>query len=88
MTDKAPVCCINGANASRRPACVPRRDRPTPYGDVAMTLSVVLRIKRQLDGFEIDEITDLQARKALAAERRRRADWHRRELSARRFQAE
>ena len=28
MTDKAPVCCINGAVHRERPAWAPRRDRP------------------------------------------------------------
>jgi hypothetical protein len=47
-----------------------------PYGDVVMTLSIVLRIKRTLDGGEIDKIiSDLQARKALAVERGRRKRW-------------
>ena len=65
---------------------VAARDLLMPYGDVVMALSVVLRIKRTLDGAEIDElISDMQTRKAQAAERRRRADWHKRELSARRF---
>ena len=68
---------------------VAARDLLMPYGDVVMALSVVLRIKRTLDGAEIDElISDMQTRKAQAAERRRRADWHKRELSARRFLAE
>lgn len=54
-----------------------------------MAFSIVLRIKRTLNGVEIDElISDVQARKARAIELARRADWHRRELSARRFQAE
>ncbi len=42
----------------------------------------LLRIKRTLDGAEIDGlISDLQARKALAVERGRRADWRKREAS-------
>lgn len=60
-----------------------------PFGDVVMALSIVLRIKRTLNGAEIDElISDVQAGKTRAIELARRADWHRRELSARRFQAE
>ena len=44
-----------------------------PYGDVVIALSTVLRIKRTLDGAEIDAlISDVQARKALAIERTRR----------------
>jgi hypothetical protein len=47
-----------------------------PYGDVVMTLSIVLRIKRTLDSGEIDKIiADLQAQKALAVERGRRKRW-------------
>jgi hypothetical protein len=49
-----------------------------PYGDVVMTLSIVLRIKRTLDGPEIDKIiSDLQARKGLAIEHVRRKRWQR-----------
>ncbi|WP_316398199.1 hypothetical protein [Bradyrhizobium sp. 33ap4] len=59
-----------------------------PYGDVVMALSVVLRIKRTLDGAEIDQIIrDVEAQKALAVERRRRADWRKREEAAKRFRA-
>jgi hypothetical protein len=55
---------------------VAARDLLLPYGDVMMTLSIVLRIKRTLDGAEIDKIiTDVQARKGLAIERARRAAW-------------
>jgi hypothetical protein len=47
-----------------------------PYGDVVMTLSIVLRIKRTLDSDEIDKIiSDLQAQKALVEERGRRKRW-------------
>jgi hypothetical protein len=49
-----------------------------PYGDVVIALSIVLRIKRTLDGAGIDDlISDLQARKAAAAERWRRKRWQR-----------
>jgi hypothetical protein len=52
-------------------------------------LNTVLRIKRTLDGAEIDNIiSDVEAGKALAIEHRRRGDWHRRELAASRFRAE
>lgn len=41
-----------------------------------MALSIVLRIKRTLDGAEIDElISDVQARKARAIELVRREQW-------------
>lgn len=43
--------------------------------------STVLRIKRTLNGAEIDKIiSDVEARKASAIEHRRRADRRRREL--------
>jgi hypothetical protein len=52
------------------------RDFLLPYGDVVITLSIVLRIKRTLDGAEIDKIiSDVQARKALVVERGRRKRW-------------
>ncbi|WP_456659561.1 hypothetical protein [Bradyrhizobium sp. JR3.5] len=54
------------------------RDMLMPYGDVVMALSVVLRIKRTLDGAEIDQIIrDVETRKALAAEHARRRQWQR-----------
>jgi hypothetical protein len=68
---------------------VAARDLLMPYGDVVMTLSIVLRIRRTMNGAEIDElISDVQARKARAIELARRADCKRRELSARAFLAE
>jgi hypothetical protein len=49
-----------------------------PHALVIMSLSIVLRIRRTLDGAEIDKIiSDVQARKALAAERGRRQRWQR-----------
>ena len=60
-----------------------------PYGDLLIALSTVLRIKRTLDGAEIDEIIwDVLVRNTAAVEHRRRADWRTRELSARVFSAE
>jgi hypothetical protein len=60
-----------------------------PYGDVAIVLSTVLRIKRTQDGAEIDKIIwEWEAQKALAVERQRRADWRSCELAASRFRAE
>ena len=58
---------------------VAARDLLMPYGYVMMTLSIVLRIKRTLDGPEIDEIiSDVQARMAAGDERHRRNDWRNR----------
>jgi hypothetical protein len=60
-----------------------------PYGDVVIALSTALRIKRTLDGREIDQIIlDVETRKALAIEQQRRADWRKSELAASRFRAE
>jgi hypothetical protein len=60
-----------------------------PYGDVVIALATVLRIKRTLDGAEIDAlISNVETLKAQAIERCRRADWRKRELSARNFLAE
>jgi hypothetical protein len=68
---------------------VAARDLLMPYGDVVIVLSTVLRMKRTLDGAEIDKIiSDVEAGKALTIERRRRADWRKRELAASRFRAE
>jgi hypothetical protein len=68
---------------------VAAHDLLMPYGDVVIVLSTLLRIKRTLDGVEIDKIiSGLQAEKALAIERRRRADWRKRELAAKSFLAE
>jgi len=60
-----------------------------PYGDVVMALSTVLRVKRTMNGAEIDEpIADVQTYKARATELARRADCRRWELSSRAFLAE
>src|SRR4051794_3330089 len=68
---------------------VAARDLLMPYGDVVIVLSTALRIKRTLDGVEIDKIIwDVEARKALAMERQRRADWRKCELAASRFRAD
>ena len=54
-----------------------------------IVLSTVLRIKRTLDGAEIDKISsDVEAGNASAAEHRRRAQWRQRELSANSFETE
>ncbi|APG06969.1 hypothetical protein BKD09_01385 [Bradyrhizobium japonicum] len=68
---------------------VAARDLLMPYGDVVMAMSIVLRIKRTLDGAEIDEIIrGLEAQKALDAEHRRRAEWKRCEFAADWFRAQ
>lgn len=68
---------------------VAARDLLMPYGDVVIALSLVLRIKRTLDGAEIDKIIwDVETRKALAIEHRRRAEWRKAEVEAERFRAQ
>lgn len=60
-----------------------------PYGDLVMVVSTVLRIRRTLDGAEIDRvILDVETRKALAIEHRRRAEWRKAEVEAERFRAQ
>jgi len=50
---------------------VAARDLLMPHGDGMIALSTVLRIKRALDGTEIDVLfSDVQARKALAIDGR------------------
>jgi hypothetical protein len=83
------ICSSEEAIATFIAHCdVAARDLLMPYGDVVMALSIVLRIKRTLDGVEIDKlISDVEARKAVAVEHHRRADWRKRELSANSFEA-
>ena len=71
------ICCSEEAIDSFIAHCdVAARDLLTPYGDVVMVLSIVLRIKRTLGGPEIDEIvSDVEARKAWAAALARRRGW-------------
>jgi len=68
------------------PGFLAARDLLMPHGDALIGLATVLRIKRTLDGTEIDEvIAGIEARKAAAVEHRRRLDWRERELSAQGF---
>jgi hypothetical protein len=73
------ICCSEEAIETFIAHCdIAARDLLLPHGDVVMVLFTVLRIKRTLDGAEIDElISDIQTRKALAAEHRRRKEWQR-----------
>ncbi|UVO34507.1 hypothetical protein KUL72_23810 [Bradyrhizobium arachidis] len=65
------------------------RDLLSSHGDVLMVLSTVLRIKRTLDGREVDEIiSDVVTRKAMALERRRRIEWRKSEQEAAHFGAQ
>jgi hypothetical protein len=84
------ICSSEGAIETFIAHCdLAARDLLLPYGDVVMTLSIVLRIKRTLDSDDIDKIiSDVQALKARAIEHRRRADWRKRELAAASFHAE
>jgi hypothetical protein len=65
---------------------VAARDLLMSYGDVVIVLSTVVRIKRTLDGAEIDKM--IEAQKALAVERPQCAEWRNGELAASRFRAE
>jgi hypothetical protein len=54
-----------------------------------MGLQIVLRIRRTMTGEELNRaIAAMLAGEASAIERRRRIDWHRRELAASSFQTE
>jgi hypothetical protein len=59
-----------------------------PYVDLVIVLSTVLSIKRSLDAAAIDKVIWDVVQKALADERRRRADWRNREVAATRFRAQ
>jgi len=60
-----------------------------PYGDVVLALAAELRIKRTLNAREIDQIIlDVETRKAMAIEHKRRADWRKAEQDAASFRAE
>jgi hypothetical protein len=60
-----------------------------PWFFVLIALAAVLRIKRTLMGAEVDElIANTCAGFELAAERRRRVDWRKREMVANKFSAE
>jgi hypothetical protein len=62
---------------------VAARDLLMPYGDLLMALSILLRIKRTLNGAEIGKsMWDMEAQKALVVERRRRTEWRKCELAA------
>jgi hypothetical protein len=65
------------------------RDLLYPFGDLLIVVSVLLRIRRTLDGAEIDKIIcEFETHKALAIERARRKQWQRTVDSASRFMAE
>jgi hypothetical protein len=85
-----PFCKSEQAAGSFITRCdVAARDLLMPYGDVVIVLSTVLRIKRTLKGREMDQIIlEMETRKALAVEHKRRADWRKSELAAARFRAE
>ncbi|WP_025037043.1 hypothetical protein [Bradyrhizobium sp. DOA9] len=62
------------------------RDLLAPHGDVLIVLSAALRIRRTLDGREIDEIiSDVVTRKAMAIEKKRREHWCKAEVGAEHF---
>jgi len=54
-----------------------------------MSLQIILRMRRDMTGGELDQaLATVLAQFELAAERRRRIDWRKRELAASRFRAE
>jgi hypothetical protein len=76
----ASLCCKSPQAVERFLAFCEQQahDLLYPHALVIMSLSIVLRIKRTLDGAEIDKIiSDVQARTALAVERGRRQRWQR-----------
>jgi hypothetical protein len=76
----ASLCCKSPQAVERFLAFCEQQahDLLYPHALVIMSLSIVLRINRTLDGAEIDKIiSDVQARKALAAERGHRKRWQR-----------
>jgi hypothetical protein len=76
----ASLCCKSPQAVERFLAFCEQQahDLLYPHALVIMSLSIVLRIKRTLDGAEIDKIiSDVQARTALAVEHGRRQRWQR-----------
>jgi hypothetical protein len=87
----ASLCCKSPQAVERFLAFCEQQahDLLYPHAPIIMSLSIVLRNARTLDGAEIDKIiADQQALKARAIEHRRRADWRKRELAAASFHAE
>jgi hypothetical protein len=85
-----PICHSDEAIETSIAHCdVAARNLLMPYSDAVIVLSTVLRIKRTLDGAEIDKIIwDVEARKELVIEHRRRNEWSKRKLAASSFAAE
>ena len=74
----ASLCCKSAEAVERFLAFCEQQahDLLFPHGDVVIALSTLLRIKRTLQGPEIDKIiSDVQARKAAAIEGERRKQW-------------
>jgi len=84
------ICSSEGAIETFIAHCdVAARDLLMPHCDSVIVLSTVLRIRRTLDGVEIDRIIgEVEAQKALAVEQQRRCDCRSLEISAGGFQAE
>ncbi|MDH2348622.1 MULTISPECIES: hypothetical protein [unclassified Bradyrhizobium] len=82
-----PICKSEQAIESFLAHCdIVAHDLLMPYGDLVMVMSTVLRIRRTLDGAEIDRIIlDVEARKALAIEHRRQAEWRKAQVEAERL---
>jgi hypothetical protein len=74
----ASLCCKSAEAVERFLAFCEQQahDLLFPHGDIEIALSTLLRIKRTLQGPEIDKIiSDVQARKAVAIEGERRKQW-------------
>jgi hypothetical protein len=86
----ASLCCRSAEAVERFLALAEQQahDLIYPHAPIIMSLALVLRIRRTLTGEEIDNvISDVQARKAQAAEHRRRKEWQRAVENAAKFAA-
>jgi len=64
-------------------------DMLAPHAMAVMSLQIILRMRRDMSGEELDQaLGTVLANIELAVERRRRAEWRRRELSASSFEAD
>jgi hypothetical protein len=86
----ASLCCRSAEAVERFLAFAEQQahDLIYPHVPIIMSLATVLRIRRTVTGAEIDNvISDVQARKAQAAEHRRRKEWQRTVEDAAKFTA-
>lgn len=63
-------------------------DLLAPHAMAIMSLQIILRMRRDMSGEELDQaLATILANMELSAERERRADWRKCELAASRFRA-